>query len=220
MKKNLNSPSSYDHTISALFHLLFLVLIATLVLSILFYPEPFLFWQHAFSDLGDTISMHGYNNSVSRRIYTTGMIAESLILFKIAFQYKSNPYFRNQTIKHWLAVLGGFGFLISNLPNSRYHTLHSIGTGMVVGALYFFIMFYLFEQKDHISAWHLYTNTALLQLGVFPYAAAFFVNSPHKQSLQKTCIVGIFLVLLNAVSLAEDSFAPGEFFKTDKRVHR
>lgn len=220
MKKALISSPSYDRTISALFYLSFLVLVITLGLAILFYPETFQFWQHAFSDLGDTVSKHGYTNSISRKIYTTGMIAESLIFFKIASQYTAKLDFRNQAIKRWLAGLGGLGFLISNFPNSDYHTIHSIGTGIVVGALYFFTMFYLFEQKENISAWYLSATTALLQLGVFPYAAAFFVDSAHKQSLQKTCIMGTFFVLLNAVSLAEDSFAPREFFRTDKRIHR
>lgn len=209
--KKTNPPSpSYSHDISALFYLLFLVLALTLGLAILFYPETFLFWQHAFSNLGDDVTINGYDNLLSRKVYTGGMILESFILFKISTHYKAPANYRNRTVKRWLAVLGGFGFITSTLPNNRYHIPHSIGTGMVVGALYFFTMLILFELKGQITPWHFAADVALVQLAVFPYAAAFFLNLTNKQSLQKFCIMGLFFVLLRAVSIAKYSFEPKE----------
>lgn len=218
MKKTDSPLPSYDHNISALFYLLFLILFAVLGLVILFYPEPFDFWQHAFSDLGDDVSKHGFDNLLSRKIYTTGMIAESLILFRISVHYKPPASFRNQTIKRWLAVLGGFGFLISTPPNHRYHVIHSIGIGMVVASLYFITMFFLIELHPKITAWRFYLDTAIVQIVVFPYAIGFFIDSAHKQSLQKFCIIGLFFMLLQSASFADDSFTIRDFLQGDRKV--
>jgi hypothetical membrane protein len=90
---------SYDHQISALFFLLSLILFADLGLAALFFGDPFLFWHHAFSDLGDTITRQGHSNWTSRMIFSIGMIIESCIMLKISSRYAETRDFRNRTIK-------------------------------------------------------------------------------------------------------------------------
>jgi len=196
----------YDHKISALFYFLFLILVTSLGLAIVYYAEPFLFWEHAFSDLGNVITLHGNSNPLSRSIFSIGLIIESIIMFKIGAYYAGNPHFRNHRIKHWLAYLGAIGFLISIYPNDRYHVIHSVGVGMVIGALYLFTMIFHFELKPVVSLKVFYIDMFLVQMTIFPYAVAFFADSVHKQSLQKFCILGVFFALLRIVSAAEDAF--------------
>ena len=196
----------YDHKISALFYFLFLILVTSLGLAVVYYAEPFLFWEHAFSDLGNVNTLHGNSNTVSRAIFSIGLIIESIILFKIGAYYAGNSQFRNHQIKQWLAYIGGIGFLISLYPNDLYHVIHSVGIGMVIGALYLLTMIYHFELKPVVSLKVFYMDMFLVQMAIFPYTVAFFADSVHKQSLQKFCILGVFFALLRIVSATEDGF--------------
>lgn len=204
---------SYNHAVSKSFFLVFFILFITLGLAIVFYGEPFLFWQHAFSDLGNTVTRQGQPNVVPRLIFSLGMIVESFVMLSIRAQYSGELSFRNQRIKSWLALLGAVGFLVAIVPNDHFHAIHSVGVGLVVGVLYFFAMFFHFELKGVLSKWQFYADIVLLQIAVFPYAVSFFADWASKQSYQKICIMGVFYVLLKAASAAEGSFAGRELFK-------
>ena len=184
----------------------------TFGLAITFYGEPFLFWEHALSDLGCTVTRQGNPNVIPRLIFTLGMLDESFVMLSIWAQYSAEELYRNQAPKRVLALLGAAGFLVSILPNDRYHVIHSVGVGSSVAALYFFSMLYHFELKEHLSSWQFYLDVALLQIAVFSYAVSFFADWASKQSYQKICIMGVFYVLLKAVSVTKESFAPGEIF--------
>lgn len=215
--KDLSTPPSYNYAVSALFFLLFFVLFATFGVAILFYGEPFLFWEHAFSVLGDTVTTQGNPNRVSRLIFSIGMLIESGIFLRIRAHYAGDHRFRNQVIKRWLALLGALGFLVSILPNNLFHAIHSLGVGTVVGVLYFFAMFFHFELRERLPQWQFLIDVILLQVVVFPYAIAFFANWESKQSYQKICLMGIFYVLLKAASLTENAFKPREMLQVFRR---
>jgi len=214
MNRNTHqSLPSYNHGISTLFYLTFFVLFASFGLAILFYREPFLFWEHAFSDLGCTLTRQGNPNLVPRLIYASGMLIEGLLLLRIGQHYAGERQFKNQTFKRVLAQLGVVGALVSIFPNDLYHILHSIGSGILVGVVYFFTMIFHFESRQYLPRWRFVFDIALLQLAVFPYAFAFFTNSESKQSFQKLCLFGIFYALLSIVSASEQGIKPGEFFQ-------
>ncbi|MBN2045927.1 MAG: hypothetical protein JW757_12970 [Anaerolineales bacterium] len=204
---------SYNHAISTLFFLTFLVLFASFGLAVLFYQEPFSFWEHAFSDLGCTVTRQGKPNLVPRAIYATGMLVEGVLMLQISRQFTGQLKFRNQIIKRDLALLGVVGAVISILPNDLYHTIHSIGSGILVGVMYFFTMIFHFEGRQQLPRWRVALDIALLQVAVFPYAVAFFANWESKQSFQKLCLIGIFYALLSIVSASEQGFKPGEFIR-------
>jgi hypothetical membrane protein len=209
---------SYDHQISALFFLLSLILFADLGLAARFFGDPFLFWHHAFSDLGDTITRQGHSNWASRMIFSIGMIIESCIMLKISYRYVENRDFRNRTIKRWLAVLGAIGFLVSMYPNNINHFFHSLGAGTAIGALYLFTMIFHFELKPLIPSTLFYTDVVILQMAVFSYAVTFFADAASKQSFQKICMIGLFFALLRSVSIVEESFSPSEMLGFFKRI--
>ena len=204
---------SYNHAVSKLFFLVFFILFITLTLATAFYGEPFRFWQNAFSDLGDAVTPQGNPNLFPRLIFTLGMLAESFVLLSIWAQYSAEEPYRNQTPKRALALLGAAGFLITILPNDRYHVIHSFGVGTAVAALYFFAMLFHFELRQQFPSWQFYLDVFLLQIVVFTYAVSFFADWASKQSYQKICIMGVFYVLLKVVSVSEESFAPSEIFK-------
>jgi hypothetical protein len=206
MKRRESPPPSYDRDISALFSLLSLILLATLGFAILFYAEPFLFWQHAFSDLGNTVTKGGHANTTSRLTFSVGMVIESAIMLRISAGYGRNQALRHSTIKRWLALLGAVGFVVSIYPNDVNHTVHSVGVGIVIGVVYLFTMILHWELKPVTSAWFLYGDVVIIQAAVFSYAAAFFADSDAKQSLQKTCIMVLFFALQRSVTAAKESF--------------
>jgi hypothetical protein len=63
------------------------------------------------------------------------------------------------------------------------NTLHSVGAGMIIGVLYFFIMIFHYELKSAISGSIFYSDLVILHLVVFSYAVAFFAESAYKQIL-------------------------------------
>jgi hypothetical protein len=215
-KDSFRKPS-YDHDTSTLFYLLFFVLFATFGTAVLFYQETFLFWELPFSELGNTVTLLGNRNDVSRLIFSIGMLVESGIMLQIWAHYSEESKFRNRGIKHGLAFLGSIGFLISIFPNDRFHVIHSTGVGIVVGILNFFAIIYLFELKDRLPSRQFFSDAILLQMAVFPYAVSFFADWASKQSYQKICMMGIFYVLLKTVSATKEGFKPYEVLGIFKR---
>ena len=218
MKRRKNPSPSYDHSVSALFLLLSLILLATLGLAVLFFGEPFLFWQHAFSDLGDTVTKQGHSNLISRLIFSAGMIIDGCLMLKISSRYAQDQTFRNRTIKPWLAFLGAIGFLVSIYPNNVNHFIHSLGVGIVIGVLHLFVMIFHFEIKSRIPPRIFYTDMVIIQAAVFSYAVAFFANSASKQAFQKICIIGIFLALQRSATIAEESFDARKMLRFFERL--
>jgi hypothetical membrane protein len=210
MKRRKRPAASYDHAISELFFLLSLVLIVTLALAVLFYGEPFRFWHHAFSDLGNTVTSRGRRNVASRMVFSVGMMVECALMLRIRARYGETQDLRHRTIKRWLALLGAVAFLVAICPNDVNHTIHSVGVGTVVGVIYLFTMVFHLELEPRIPARLFYVDLVIIQVAVFSYAWAFFANSPFKQSLQKTCIGGVFFALERACMATEESYRPHE----------
>jgi hypothetical protein len=217
MNRQQTMPDAYDQDISVHFVALVIVLLVTLGLAVLFYAEPFLFWQHAFSDLGSTISKHGLPNSTSMLIYAAGMLFNAGIMFRVSVLYTRSKTLSHSSVKSVLALLASAGFLVSVFPNNLYHILHSIGVGVVLGALYFFTMIFHLELKEAVSRTVFVFNLALLQVAVFSYAVAFFLNTDAKQSLQKLCLLGVVFTLERIVILTDEGYSPVELLSFFKR---
>jgi hypothetical protein len=209
--KHRESPSpSYNRDISALFSLLSLVLLTTLALAIFLYGEPLRFWQHAFSDLGNTVTKGGHPNAASRLTFSVGMIIQSAVMLRISSRYAGDPGFRHRAVKRWLALTGAVGFLVAIYPNDVNHFVHSVGVGAVIGMAYLFSMIFHCELRALTSAVSFYADLVILQVAVFSYAVAFFADADSKQTLQKTCVLGVFFALQRSVTITGESFRPRE----------
>lgn len=134
------------------------------------------------------------------------MVVGSVIVLRIGSRFGRGQSLRFHTAKAWLARLGAVGFVVALYPNDIGHTIHSVGVGIVIGVVYLFTMIFHFELRLQMPPRRFYADLAIVQGAVFSYAWAFFADSASKQSLQKTCIVGLLLALQRGVTAAEESF--------------
>ena len=185
---------------------------ATLDLAVVLYGEPFS-WDYAFSDLGSTATWQGKVNAPARLVFTLGGLASSWVMLRIWAVYTGEPRFRNQKTKRALGALGTVGYLLSSVPNSQNHLLHTIGAILAFAVLVFFSMIFFFELRATIPRWRFVLELVLLQVVVFAYAVAFFADWSSKQGFQKACILVVFYTVLRAVSLGDERFVLREVFR-------
>ena len=195
---------SYDPLISGLFVLMCLVIPVTLLLAWMLFPDPFSFWWNAFSELENRVTDLGHANPASRVIFSAGWIVSGILMIKIGAHYQRTRDLRAWSVKRVLALVSGIGFLVALTPDDASHLLHSIGMGIIVATLYAFGTIFLVELR-HIMGWpEFLVAMFVLQGVVLTYAGAFFVDSDWKQVAQKTCVLGLLLVMGRAVTLAPD----------------
>jgi hypothetical membrane protein len=195
---------SYDPLISGLFVFMCIIIPVTLLLAWMLFPDPFSFWWNAFSELENSVTDLGHANPASRLIFSLGWIACGVLMIKIGARYQRDHSLRSWSVKRLLALAGGIGFLVALTPDDASHILHSIGMGVVVATLYFFGTIFLVELR-RIMGWpEFLVAMFVLQGVVLTYAGAFFVDSDWKQVAQKSCVLGLMLVMGRAVTLAPD----------------
>jgi hypothetical protein len=123
-------------------------------------------------------------------------------------------------VKRWLALLGALGFLVAIYPNDLNHVIHSVGVGIVIGVVYLFTMLFHLELRPRVAARLFYVDLLIIQLAVFSYAWAFFANLASKQSLQKMCVLGLFVVLARIVMAVDESLHPSEVLSLLRGLHQ
>jgi len=209
---------SYNRTISAYFVLLIVVMAVTLIVAVALYGEPFS-WGYAFSDLGSTATWEGKVNAPSRLVFSLGGLSASWIMLHVWAAFTGEPRFRNQRAKRDLAALGTIGFLLSSVPNSQHHILHTIGAVIAFAALYLFTMIFYFELKAAMPQWRFVLELAVLQVVVFSYALAFFADWSAKQWFQKACVVGVFYAVLRAATVGQERIRLREMLGAFRQTH-
>jgi len=186
--------SSCDQFVHKHFLIISGTIVVTYALGVLAYGEPFLFFQYAISDLGATVTKHGYPNPSSRIIMTIGMLICSCLMLRIGlYQGRS---LQHQRVKRWLAILCAAGFLLFVCPMDVNYTIHSIGAGLMIGSLYLFDNCFLLEQRTLMPSLIFWLSQGILQATVLAYAATYFTNAVIKQITQKLCIAGLLIVSL------------------------
>jgi hypothetical protein len=190
-----------DPKLSALFRNVILSITGTYTLAAIFYADPFHFWQHALSELGTTRTLLGTPNWLGAVLFAFGMLITGRLLLMIAVHYQTHPTLSNHKVKSWFLYLASIGAFIAIFPNNKFHTIHSIGSSMMIGPIFLLEMTLLWEEKDLIGSWKCLWITLLLSSAVLTYALAFFINTPIKQSSQKICVIAMLLVLLRNTGL-------------------
>ena len=190
-------PADYvDLKLARLFRYLAINIIGTYLLGAVFYADAFHFWEHAFSELGTTITLLGTPNLTSSLIMTTGMFINGRLMLEIARIYRLDSTQPHAQVKSGLMYIASLGAFISIFPNNLYHTLHSYGSAFSIGSIFFFDLILLKEglasQKKSLFAFLI----GLLSLSVFSYAIPYFLELPIKQATQKICIINLLLVLI------------------------
>ncbi len=94
------------------------VLLITMIISALCYPEPYLFWDYHVSDFGATETPTGIPNTTAFIFW----IGVGLIVF-IALYF---ALFLRPIIFRLLLAISAFGFACVILPTNLYHTWHRL----------------------------------------------------------------------------------------------
>jgi len=194
---------SYNETISKLFTALFYTVIITFALSILTYGESFHFWSYALSDLGTTVTKHGFPNQISFIIIAVGMILCGYLTLKISAYYARSSELQHHRVKRIITFLAAIGFLLFSAPHNIWYLIHSIGAGLMVGDLWALGGLILIEQKAEFTFREFIVYQMILQVTVLAYAFTYFINVPIRQVFQKFAVFGLLYVLKKITSIPE-----------------
>lgn len=189
-------PELLDLKLARLFRYLAINVIATYLLGAIFYADDFHFWEHAFSELGTTITLNNTPNLASSLIMTTGMFINGRLMLEVARTYQKDPYQPQSQVKSTLMYIASFGAFISIFPNNLFHTIHSLGSAFCIGSIFFFDLLLLWEGLAFQKTTLIYFLIGLLSLSVFSYAIPYFLALPIKQATQKICILNLLLILV------------------------
>ncbi len=170
------------------------ILIAAITLGVVFYREPFRFWKYPLSDLGATVTEHGFSNIFSILFFDSGMILSGLIMFSISSRFAASKV-EHRRIKRGLTFLCGIGFFVIIFPYNINDTIHMTGGGAVFGSLWGLTVLFLLELRHSVGWLRFWALQLPLQGTILPYAALFMAGLPIKQVFQKPAVVGLMLTL-------------------------
>lgn len=133
----------------------------TWILCIAFYPEKYLFWRYYVSDLSRIISIHGFDNAISSRIFFALFIINAFISIIFAVLIQKEPISGNgdqklKYVKSFLCCVLAVGFCLVAFPYD-----YGSGAMHMYGAIILFI-------STTILA-----NTLILEMKVKKFATIF-----------------------------------------------
>ena len=189
------SPKNQVQRLSWLYAAFVLSVIGTYGLGALFYADPFNFLEHALSELGTTLTLLGTPNYKAAVLVSLGMLITAGVLFVMANIYRLTPDLHYHSKKSLLLYTACAGALIAIFPNNINHFMHSVGSALEIGSIYILTLILIEENNQHIGPIPPEVLTALISLFIVFYSAAFFFDTPAKQSSQKLCLTSLLLVL-------------------------
>ena len=181
--------------IDSLFLILVITNITTMAVGMLFYGEPFNFWQDAISYLGATKTVNGYPNTTSFFIFALGMGFSGILMLKIASLFYRDSNIEHHALKRYFSFFAGLGFFIIIFPCNINNGIHSIGGALLFGDLWGITLLLLIEAKKlpgvkYISLYHF-----ILHITVLTYAFNFVIQSGIMQITQKFAVFSLIAVL-------------------------
>jgi len=170
------------------------IVIGAIVLAIIFYRGAFRFWKYPLSDLGATVTEHGFSNITSMLFFDPGMFASSLIMFSVGASLAKTAV-EHRRIKCGLAVLCAAGFIVIIFPYNINDNIHMSGAAAVFGSFWGTTVLLLLESRKSIGELRFWLLQLLLQMTLLPYAALFAIGLPVKQAFQKPAVLGLMVTL-------------------------
>jgi hypothetical protein len=206
------SSQAAEHKLAILLRSIVLSISITYLLGALFYADPFNFWEHALSELGTTRTLLGTPNLKAAFFVSVGMIISGGLLFKAGRFTMSHIGFMNNKIKGWFLFAASLGAFIAVFPNNKFHTIHSIGSALMIGPIFLMEVIMLWERKSLLGSIKVNLIIILLAASVLTYAVAFFTDAVIKQASQKICVINLLLVLIEGShylhTIGEPSLTP------------
>ena len=192
------------------------VLIVTIILAILAYPEPYEFFNEAVSNLGGTKSETGLDNSNSMLVMVIGFWIIASLSAIIAIIYFTSPRLKHNIGKGLWTLAMAVGAVGVSIPLDLFAKIHYFGATLFIfsfGIYNFNCQFLRYTRKhrpdpnrksfnywlDVIVAW-------LLVLSILFYFAIFFLehfgvtmpfswlNTPLAQKI--VLIIALFAILI------------------------
>jgi len=185
-----------EHKLAKLYRNIVLSISFTYLSGAVFYADPFNFWEHALSELGTTTTLLGTPNLWAALFVSLGMLINGVFLFEAGRYTMSHRSFLNHKVKSWLFYTAGLGALITIFPNNKFHTIHSLGSALMIGPIFILEMITLWERKPIMDSLKFNAINILLSVSVLTYAVAFFSDAYYKQVAQKFCVINLLLVLV------------------------
>ncbi|MBC8452352.1 MAG: hypothetical protein H8D65_00685 [Spirochaetes bacterium] len=192
------------------------LLISTLVLlwflAMIFFAEPYKFWQFAISALGSTLTPNGSPNGISVCLFIGSMAAAFSIMWRLAGFYRFMQT-ANYKIYAFLYYMGSFGAVVICYPSNVSKPIHSIGGALIVFSHVFITLTHIMAQKKIVPKRRFILRIVMLAVPVLIYAFVWLIWVPAiVQFFQKTAFIALFSVeklTTNAehISLEQNLFA-------------
>ncbi len=139
--------------IKTLIYIILVIFIATLVLTIVFYPDAYKFFTYFISELGATHTLEGSDNSISRLIFTIGFIAMGVIGLIMSIEYfaKRNRSKLN-TSKGIFLIIMFLGAIATVFPYDipSFSMIHRYGAMVFVLGLFVYCILCQFLRLNRI----------------------------------------------------------------------
>ena len=177
---------------------LFITLAATnillLGLAIFKYAGVFNVLRDPLSYAGHTYTSDGAPNTISMYIYCADMILSSALMLVIAAKLKNIFSYKN--VLTILALTSTLGFFIAGLsPDDTRHPLHVAGSAAFIVSLWLMATFLLYRYKEKLGNFKTYFLQIILQLSIFTYGFAYFLDMDISNVLQKFAVFALFISL-------------------------
>ena len=168
----------------------------------IFYADPFNFWEHALSELGTTKTLLGTQNIPSALIVTTGMFITGRLLLEAARIYWNSEFYSKRYVKSGLLYCASLGAFIAISPNDLMHTVHTIGSALLVGGIFLLCMIMGWDSQAYYGMRIVYLVMAILSISVLLYAVTYFSGLAIKQATQKICLISLLLIMFQRSRIA------------------
>jgi len=117
MPSQICTQTYQEYKLRRIYRWIVLVITVMYLLGILFYADPFHFWQHALSEIGTTKTLLGTPNLPSALFVMTGMFMTGRLLLGAARIYRNTYFYNKRYLKSSLLYLASLGAFISICPN-------------------------------------------------------------------------------------------------------
>ncbi|NQT58233.1 MAG: hypothetical protein HQ557_04540 [Bacteroidetes bacterium] len=162
--------------------------------AMIFFAEPYKFWQFSISSLGSTVTPNGYTNRTSVLMFIMSMAAAFSIMWRLARFYRLTKSV-NYKIYAFLYYWGSIGTVVICYPSNISNPIHSIGGGLLVFSHVFITLTHILAQKKLISMRQFVLRIVTLSIPVLAYAFLWLIlETPIVQFFQKIAFIILFML--------------------------
>ncbi len=173
------------------FTIIIAIVCAGLLVSIVLYRGPFLFWNYPLSDLGALRTETSRINVISRIVFDFTTVTAGLLMLRIVALVSGERCVGHRQVKGLLALGAAVGFFLLLMPYDVELGIHEAGGALVFGMLWGLTDIFSLELKRSLRGGRALVSQLVLQGTVLPYAFMFAARVPVEDAAQKFAVVGL-----------------------------